>query len=162
MASVTPMSFFTPDATINPDEYTFEIVDAAARSNIATDEAKLNTLLSALTTAHTWTPHIYDNNTKVRELPNAGKYYKFGNIYIAWLTGLNIDFSGISTMLVIRNLPCSATLGGSAYFSNIAQQGANITIQASNYLLFRPNMKSSDFSSPAQSGYTTIFFIGSD
>lgn len=34
MASVTPMSFFTPDETINPNEYTFEIADAAARSSI--------------------------------------------------------------------------------------------------------------------------------
>lgn len=38
MASITPMSFFTPDATINPDEFTFEIVDAAARGSLATIE----------------------------------------------------------------------------------------------------------------------------
>lgn len=35
MASVVPMSFFTPDETINPNEYTFEIADAAARSKAA-------------------------------------------------------------------------------------------------------------------------------
>ena len=34
MASITPMSFFTPDASINPDEYTFEIVDAQARNQL--------------------------------------------------------------------------------------------------------------------------------
>lgn len=34
MASITPMSFFTPDASINPDEYTFEITDAQVRSDM--------------------------------------------------------------------------------------------------------------------------------
>lgn len=38
MASVVPMSFFTPDETINPNEYTFEITDAAARGDFATIE----------------------------------------------------------------------------------------------------------------------------
>lgn len=38
MASIVPMSFFTPDETINPNEYTFEIVDAAARGSLATIE----------------------------------------------------------------------------------------------------------------------------
>ena len=35
MPSIVPMSFFTPDESINPNEYTFEMVDAATRSKIA-------------------------------------------------------------------------------------------------------------------------------
>ena len=114
-----------------------------------------------VSTFRTWTPHLYDNDTKVREFDaNSGYYIKFGKICIGWFNINNINFSGISSMLQIRNLPCQRVLGGSAYFAGLSTSGGGITFQQANYLYFRPNIKSSSFANPTSSGWTSIFFVG--
>lgn len=100
----------------------------------------------------TWTPHIYDLNTYVRNATYQGQYIKAGNIIILTystpdVAGAGEDFSGINTMLQYRNLPYSATIvGGSTSFTN--DLGDYHSIQAGIFgrVYFRPNIKSSDFS----------------
>lgn len=120
-------------------------------------------LISSMSASKTWTPHLYDYNTKLREFANAGRYLKFGKICIAWIQVNNLNFSGITQMMQIRNLPCNVILGGSLYFAGLKSgAGALQTIQMDSALLIRPNVVSSDFTDPSNPGWTTIFFIGVD
>ena len=75
----------------------------------------------------------------------------------------NFNYSGITTMMQIRNCPFNI-LGGMAYFANLtgAKYGGDITIQASTVgVYFRPNILSSHFSNNGlNSGRSTIILIG--
>lgn len=131
-------------------------------ANQSIDSVKIN---KELTTIYTWTPHIYDFNTKVRELSNAGSYFKFGKIYIAWIGAENVNYTGISTMLQFRNAPCNTILGGTCYFADMKDgtTGASRVIQRSSTGIWpRPNIKSTDFNTPSGNGITNITFIGAD
>ena len=118
--------------------------------------------MTGISTVHSWVPHLYDNNTKVRELTSASAtYYVIGQLYFIYIYGYNLDFSGISMMLQIRNIPCTTILSGMLYFGAVADSGANLTVQASNDAIYiRPNLTSASFSNPTASGTTTMVLIG--
>ena len=85
-----------------------------------------------------------------------------GNFVVAYLSVNNQDFSGINTMLQIRNVPFSITISGIVYSATLPNEGANVTVQANeNGAYFRPNVKSSSFSNPTASGVTSIILFGS-
>ena len=64
-------------------------------------------------------------------------------------------------MLQIRNIPCTTILGGMLHFGSVADNGGNLTVQASNGAVYiRPNLTSASFSNPTASGTTTMVLIG--
>lgn len=90
----------------------------------------------------TWTPHLYDYETKIMNL-NTANYIRIGNFVI--LYGVNSSFipsANISTMLQIRNLPFSGdVIGGGVYLANFSGQCGDRTIQVTfNSVYFRPNI----------------------
>ena len=114
--------------------------------------------ISELTSSSTWTPKIYDLDTYKYDLPSQ-KYWRVGPIYILSIEIVNdtgIDLSDISTMLQIRNFPCTKILGGAVYISTMASRV--IQIQASNIgVYFRPNITKTDNS---KTGIITLFLLG--
>lgn len=79
MASITPMSFFTPDASINPDEYTFEIADAAARNSIAStfnlkDFPTASDVLKNVSLNNVHTPGLYHLTGGIEGCPYGNGY----------------------------------------------------------------------------------------
>jgi len=118
--------------------------------------------MTGISTVHSWVPHLYDSDTKVRELTSASAtYFVIGQLYFIYIYGYNLDFSGISVMLQIRNIPCSTILGGMLYFGNVADSGANLTVQAAPGAVYiRPNLTSASFLNPTASGTTTMVLIG--
>ena len=88
-----------------------------------------------------WIPHIYDNQTKVAELPEQ-KYWKIGPIYIIYVYNkLSTDIS-ISSMLQIRNLPCTVVIGGTLYSADDTNNFGDRTIQPTTGAVYiRPNYK---------------------
>ena len=125
-------------------------------------DSELNSNMTGISTVHSWVPHLYDNNTKVRELTSASAtYYVIGQLYFIYIYGYNLDFSGISMMLQIRNIPCTTILSGMLHFGSVADNGGNLTVQASNGAVYiRPNLTSASFSNPTASGTTTMVLIG--
>lgn len=86
-----------------------------------------------------WTPHVYDNDTKVAELGEQ-TWYKIGSFYFLPVTVNSFPSVNISTMLQIRNAPCRI-LGGNAYCANFSGQLGDRTVQAANErIYFRPNV----------------------
>lgn len=116
----------------------------------------------AIQTSGTWTPQLYDYTTFVRNLGD-GSYLREGDLVVANLYLSNPNLSGVSTMIEIRNTPMTEVWGGSVYFSEFHQTLYThpTYIQASgNYVYFRPNIKSSDFSNASTGSGTfqlTIF-----
>lgn len=102
-----------------------------------------------------WTPHLYDNTSYVRDLSN-GLYVKIGRLVIAFYSSASTNLSGISTMLQIRNLPMTTVYGGSVYFGELQQQSSanSVYVQSgTSYLYARPNVKSSNFSSASSTAF---------
>lgn len=122
----------------------------------------LNTKINNMSSVNTWVPHLYDYNTKLRELSNGtGKYVKIGGVFICVFYGANYDFSGINTMMQIRNIPCDLVLGGSLYIDRLEGSGGTTTMQAADTrVYFRPNITSARISQPSNPGYTSCFFVG--
>lgn len=86
-----------------------------------------------------WTPHIYDSNTKVTELPKQD-WYRIGPLYVMLISTEMPDVN-IETMLQIRNIPCSRVIGGSVYYARTPSCFGDRTIQASSIgVYFRPNI----------------------
>lgn len=110
----------------------------------------------------TWVPHLYDYNTLVRSMPTS-RWWRIGDLVIMYIVTYNFDWSGVSTMIQIRNFPFSGTItGGTAYFAglNNKNNGGTITIQASSIGIYlRPNIKSSDFTN-ATTGTSTFLLFG--
>ena len=91
----------------------------------------------------TWTPHIYDNETKVLET-TAQNYYKIGGLCFATF---NITLSSaltISNVLLFRNLPFTFCWGGSFWCNawGVGDEKDVRTVQPlSGSAVFRPNIK---------------------
>jgi len=111
--------------------------------------------------AGTWTPHLYDLDTKLRDLPS-GNYFKIGKVVIATIYVDNVDLSDISTMMQIRNVPMDFVAGGSFYMAGLTNgQGANNTIQGTTArVYFRPNITSSAVTTPTGAGVFSLVIIG--
>lgn len=111
-------------------------------------------------TKGTFTPKLYDYETYLRDMPTS-EYIKIDKLVVASISCQNFDFSGINTMLQVRNLPMDTVLGGTFYMGAITGEGGTRTIQATGvggYI--RPNLKSSDISNPTSVGVATFLFIG--
>lgn len=112
------------------------------------------------TSSGTWIPKIYDLNDYKYDLPSQ-KYWKVGLFYILSIDIVNetgIDLSDISTMLQIRNFPCTKILGGSVYFGTMSSRV--IQIQASNIgIYFRPNITKAD---NTKTGILSLLAFGVD
>lgn len=107
-----------------------------------------------------WTPKLYDLDTYKRDLAT-GKYYRIGNFIVAFQSQQNPDLSGISTMMQIRNIPMQVSLGGSLYIGALTGAGGQITFQATDGKVYpRPNIVSSQLSTPSQPGYFNILLFG--
>jgi hypothetical protein len=108
----------------------------------------------------TWTPHLYDLNTFVRALPDQ-LYWRCGKIVVARLWGNNINFSGVNTMIQIRNCPMGFIAGGSVYIGALSKGGADTTIQAATEGVYlRPNITSASFTDAANPGWVSMMLIG--
>ena len=108
-----------------------------------------------------WTPHIYDNQTFVRNAPSLD-YYKIGRLVIAYGTSDSWDLSGISTMFIIKNLPAGMhyVMGGSLYIAAAQNSGANIAIQGTaQSVYFRPNQTSTTLGGNSP-GWVSFMIIG--
>ena len=104
--------------------------------------------------ANTWTAHIYDYETKLFEMP--GHYYRIGTLYFFWFNE-KIDSSyTFSTMLQIRNFPCSMVLMGQMYVAGATNQMAGKTLQIAQNAYIRPNFTGTVSANTWWSG----FFIG--
>ena len=135
---------------------------ASDRASIADINGNMNTLDGLIGRIKTWTPQLYDNTTYVRDL-DTGSYLQIGQFVFAWFSKNNPDFSGISTMLQIRNIPISYIFGGSMYIAALNQTSHDnsISIQGGGEnLLPRPNIVSSDFSNPASPGAFSFAIFG--
>ena len=117
--------------------------------------------INALVEKKTFTAHVYDNTIKIGEIPNC-EYWKIGSLYVISIYASDFNYT-FETMLQIRNLPCKNIFGGSLYIANLADKGANYTIQGSNitsatsYAYVRPN-----FAGSITSGVFSMFLVGSN
>lgn len=114
----------------------------------------------------TWTPQLYDLNTYKRDFAEQ-KYYKIGKLYVMFLVQSNVDYSGITTMAQIRNLPCQACVGGAFYLQGLtidahkASKGDYIQ-PSGNVAYLRENVVSSDFTNASSSALTSGVLFGYD
>lgn len=110
----------------------------------------------------TWVPHLYDYETLIRSMPTS-RWWRIGDLVIMYIVVDDFNWSNVSAMIQIRNLPFSGTImGGTAYFAGLGNRsnGGTVTIQASSVgVYFRPNIKSSDFTN-ATTGRSTFLFFG--
>lgn len=122
---------------------------ANEKVNIATINGNMDIIDNACDFGmKSWTPHLYDLNSYVRDLANGG-YIKIGRWVIAYYSSQGANLSGVSTMIQIRNLPMDVILGGNAYFASLQQSQYThpVYVQSgTTYLYLRPNIKSSEFS----------------
>ena len=135
---------------------------ASEKANISVINSNMDKLDGLIGKIQEWTPQLYDNNTYVRDLAT-GSYLQIGQFVFAWFSRNNPDFSGISTMLQIRNIPISYIFGGSMYIAALNQTSHDnsISIQGGGEnLLPRPNIVSSDFSNPASPGTFSFAIFG--
>lgn len=111
-----------------------------------------------------WTPHIYDLSTKKREVAEQD-YMKIGDLYIMFMDG-TFDFSGVSTMIQIRNLPCETCVGGTSFLGslNVASIGSvGYMIQGDGNIAYpRPNVVSDNFENATSAARTKFVFFGHD
>ena len=115
--------------------------------------------------AGTWTPQLYDYETYKRDLTSQ-VYFKIGNFYVMFIYQSNVDYSGITTMIQFRNLPCTACIGGTVYLqgrkTTIAKD-VGAYIQGSGTKAYvRENTVSTDFANPSSSGITNAVLFGYD
>lgn len=115
--------------------------------------------------AGTWTPKLYDYETYKRDL-TPQVYFKIGNFYVMFIYQSNVDYSGITTMVQYRNLPCTACIGGTIYLQGRKQSIAKDIgsfIQGSGTKAYaRENIVSTDFANPSSSGITNAVLFGYD
>lgn len=134
-------------------------------SNIAGQVSDLNNEIGAIGELKTWTPQIYDLDTFKRNAA-AQSYIKIGKLYVMFMEG-TFDFSGITTILEIRNLPCQYCVNGAIFLGNLktaVQNDVGNTVQGSgNIALIRPNVVSTDFNGdPASAPRNKFVFFGYD
>lgn len=136
--------------------------------NISTNTNAISQLQSSIdsfSTWKTWQPQLYDYTTYKRDFSANGdyRYLEMGSLVIAFINVNNQDYSNISTMLQIRNLPMVTVLSGICYFAGNATSGADKVVQmlgSTNHLYPRPNITSAYFSNPSSSGWTSILIFG--
>lgn len=136
--------------------------------NISTNIEAISQLQSSIdsfSTWKTWQPQLYDYTTYKRDFSANGdyRYLEMGSLVIAFINVNNQDYSDISTMLQIRNLPMVTVLSGICYFAGNATAGADKVVQmlgSTNHLYPRPNITSAYFSNPSSSGWTSILIFG--
>jgi hypothetical protein len=129
------------------------------------DISQLKSSLNSFSTWKTWQPQLYDYTTYKRNFSANGeyRYLEIGSLVIAYINVNNQDYSGISTMFQIRNLPMVTVLSGICYFAGNATAGADKVVQmlgGTNHLYPRPNITSAYFSNPSASGWTSILIFG--
>lgn len=111
-----------------------------------------------------WIPHIYDYSTKKREAPEQD-FVKIGDLYIMFMDG-TFDFSDISTMIQIKNLPCNVCVGGTIFLGSLKSAligTVGLFIQGDyNAAYPRPNVISDSFDSPTAAARTKFVFFGHD
>ena len=118
-------------------------------------------IINSLVEKGTFTAYLYDNTTKLGEIPNC-KYLKIGSLYAIKIYVASFNYT-FETMLQIRNLPCKDIFGGSMYIAQLASKGAEYTIQGSSidsstsYAYIRPN-----FTGSITSGIFSMFLMGSN
>ncbi len=112
----------------------------------------------------TWTPKIYDYLTYKRDAAEQ-KYIKIGSLYVMFMEG-TFDFSDISTMLIILNLPCTTCVGGTIFMGGLKTSVVNTKgnrVQGDGKGAYpRPNVISSDFDSPSSAPRNKFVFFGYD
>jgi hypothetical protein len=100
----------------------------------------LNSLLSKFTDWTSFDAKIYDLDTPTGVSFTYAFYAKIGIFVFMRGQGIASDLT-LSTMLEIRNLPCSRVLAGGIYLPGLSGQGGDRTIQiSSDGALFRPNI----------------------
>ena len=105
----------------------------------------------------TFTAHIYDYNTKIAEITGCS-YTKIGNIYVMWYIGAIAETLNISTMLQMRNFPCSNVLGGNVYAAGVTGNFGDRTVQGNAIGLYlRPN-----YAGSLHANVFTFMVIGAD
>ena len=143
--------------TVTDDD---EVTFTSAMSNVELAE-EINDLIDGLESKE-WTAQIYDAETYKRDVTGLS-YFKIGGLYIMLMNG-NFDFSDISTMLQIRNLPCAKCIGGTAYFGSIKSEynlNAGVKVQGYNKrAYFRPNVNSAMFDTPENVTINQFIFFG--
>ena len=76
------------------------------------------------------------------------------------------DFSDISTMIQIRNLPCNTCVGGTLFMGGLTEAALNTKgnrVQGDGKAAYpRPNVISSDFGSPSNAPRNKFVFFGYD
>ena len=113
-----------------------------------------------------WTPKLYDMDTYKRDMPSS-YYWKIGSLYIMTVSATNFDFSGVSTMIQIRNMPCTYCIGGTVFLQGLTStaksalkgiwiQGTQTNSKGAAYV--RENVISSDFSN-ASTGSQAAEFV---
>jgi hypothetical protein len=112
-----------------------------------------------------WTPKLYSYNTYVRDLASQ-KYFKLGGLYLIYMIG-TFDFSGLSDMMQIRNLPCQRCIGGILYLGSLKESsylsGKGTRIQGAGAQAWpRSNITSSDFENPSLASNIQIILFGTD
>lgn len=107
-----------------------------------------------------FTPKLYDNNTYVRDLPtNCGIYWKAGTVCVGMIYGNGMDFSGVSTLAIIGDIPFKV-IGGNVYVNNLTGVGGTRTIQQNgSSVTIRPNLVSSELENGI-ANVVSIAFIG--
>lgn len=114
-------------------------------------DAAIDGLIANSIVSSSFTPKLYDLNTFVRDLP-ACNYFKIGKLYIMFLNfDASVIWTGVSTMIQIRNLPCQYCIGGTMYFQGLSTAAKDAHkgqyIQGSGSSAFvRDNVTSSDVS----------------
>lgn len=119
----------------------FPLTVAQGGTGAITAAAALTNLGAASYSEGTWTPKLYDNNTFKQDLASQ-VYYKIGKFYVMFIYLAAFPNTTFSTMIQIRNCPCSQVIGGSVYCAAASGvgQGGSWTIQGGSGTVFlRPN-----------------------
>lgn len=147
------------------DDITIDVIDnlnsTSATSALSANQGKV---LNDGLKVKKWTPHLYDLNTKISELPEQD-YFQIGGLYVMMIDANNIDYRNIATMIEFRNLPCTTCISGTIYFLKLTSAAANSgkgkSIQGDgNYAYVRENVTASDFSDAQNSGRTKAVLFG--
>ena len=121
--------------------------------------------LSNIGVKATWTPKIYDNQIYKRDVAGNQYYFKIGNLYTMFIEG-TLDYSEITTVVVIGNLPCTTCIGGTVYLGGLVQGSIGVvgnTIQGvENRAVLRPNVVSTDFATPTAAPNNRFVLFGID
>jgi len=137
------------------------VLDARLGPAIKTKMDLADAINTNLTTWKTWTPKIYDNDTLLRTWVD-GKYIEIGKFVFAYMYGNDQSLANINTMFQIRDIPMNVVIGGAIYIEKLSGYGGTLAVQggSSEKIYFRPNIISSQISTPTTPGYISFWCIG--